>query len=154
MSAVADLRSLSVHQRPEPRARVLDRGMGVELRDHLCYDKGDPAGRGSPNSRNGSTPKTLATEVGSVPVATPRDRAGTFEPRLSTPPEYLTPRAEGIPPVTLTSRRSRQGSNQVRLSSTAGVAVTSRTQSTPLRSKPSFSKYPGGRPAAPLTTTR
>src|SRR5690606_22496082 len=42
----------------------------------------DPAGRGSPNSRNGSTPKTLATEVGDVDLATPRDRAGTFEPRL------------------------------------------------------------------------
>src|SRR5690606_26765405 len=42
----------------------------------------DPAGRGSPNSRNGSTPKTLATEVGDVELATPRDRVGTFEPRL------------------------------------------------------------------------
>jgi len=67
---------------PELIARVLERGMGVELADHLGYDKGDPAGRGSPNSRNGATPKTLATEVGDVAIATARDRVGTFEPRL------------------------------------------------------------------------
>ena len=67
---------------PELVARVLERGMGAELSDHLGYERGDPAGRGSPNSRNGSTPKTLRTEVGDVPIGTPRDRAGTFEPRL------------------------------------------------------------------------
>lgn len=67
---------------PEMIRRVLERGMGAELSDHLGYDKHDPAGRGSPNSRNGSTPKTLSTEVGDIPIDTPRDRAGTFEPRL------------------------------------------------------------------------
>ena len=61
---------------------VLERGLQAELTEHLGYDKGDPAGRGSPNSRNGSTPKTLATEVGDVGLDTPRDRAGTFEPQL------------------------------------------------------------------------
>lgn len=67
---------------PEMIRSVLERGLAAELSDHLGYDKGDPAGRGAPNSRNGSTPKTLATEVGEVPIATPRDRVGTFEPRL------------------------------------------------------------------------
>jgi putative transposase len=61
---------------------VLERGLAAELTGHLGYEKGDPAGRGSPNSRNGSTPKTIATEVGDVALATPRDRAGSFEPRL------------------------------------------------------------------------
>src|SRR5215207_2984724 len=61
---------------------VLERGLAAELTDHLGYDKGDPAGQGSPNSRNGTTPKTVATEVGDVGLDTPRDRAGTFEPRL------------------------------------------------------------------------
>jgi putative transposase len=61
---------------------VLERGLAAELTDHLGYAKGDPAGRGSPNSRNGATPKTLSTEVGRVPIDTPRDRAGSFEPRL------------------------------------------------------------------------
>ena len=32
---------------------VLERGLQAELTEHLGYDKGDPAGRGSPNSRNG-----------------------------------------------------------------------------------------------------
>jgi putative transposase len=67
---------------PEMIKAVLERGLAAELTDHLGYEKGDPAGRGSPNSRNGSSPKTLATEVGEVPLAVPRDRIGTFEPRL------------------------------------------------------------------------
>ena len=51
---------------PELVKAVLERGLAVELDDHLGYVKGDPAGRGSPNSRNGFTPKTLQTEVGQV----------------------------------------------------------------------------------------
>lgn len=61
---------------------VLEKGLQAELADHLGYDKGDSAGRGSPNSRNGSTPKTLSTEVGDVDLDTPRDRDSSFEPRL------------------------------------------------------------------------
>jgi putative transposase len=61
---------------------VLERGLAAELTDHIGYEKGDPAGRGSGNSRNGTTPKTVATEVGDIALDTPRDRAGTFEPRL------------------------------------------------------------------------
>src|SRR5919112_4429647 len=67
---------------PEMVKAVLERGLQAELTEHLGYERGDPAGRGSPNSRNGSTPKTLQTEVGPVPLDTPRDRAGSFEPRL------------------------------------------------------------------------
>jgi len=61
---------------------VLERGLQVELADHLGYDKGDPAGRGSPNMRNGSTPKTIQSEMGPLGLEIPRDRAGSFEPRL------------------------------------------------------------------------
>jgi putative transposase len=67
---------------PEMVKAVLERGLEAELSDHLGYEKGDPAGAGSGNSRNGSTPKTLLTEVGPVPLDTPRDRQGTFTPRL------------------------------------------------------------------------
>jgi putative transposase len=67
---------------PEMIKAVLERGLAAELTDHLGYERGDPAGRGSPNSRNGTTPKTLSTEVGAVPLDVPRDRAGSFEPRL------------------------------------------------------------------------
>ena len=51
---------------PEMIKAVLERGMEAELTGHLGYDKGDRAGHGSGNSRNGSTPKTVATEVGDV----------------------------------------------------------------------------------------
>jgi len=67
---------------PEMVKAVLERGLAAELTGHLGYEKGDPAGRGSPDSRNGTSPKTLATEVGPVPLAVPRDRDGSFEPRL------------------------------------------------------------------------
>jgi putative transposase len=67
---------------PEMVKAVLERGLAAELTGHLGYEKGDPAGRGSANSRNGSTPKTLSTEVGPVPLAVPRDRDASFEPRL------------------------------------------------------------------------
>lgn len=49
---------------PEMIKAVLERGMAAELSGHLGYEKGDPAGRGSGNSRNGTTPKTVSTEVG------------------------------------------------------------------------------------------
>ncbi len=67
---------------PEMIKAVLERGLAAELTGHLGYERGDPAGRGSPNSRNGTTPKTLATEVGDVGLVVPRDRGGSFEPRL------------------------------------------------------------------------
>ena len=67
---------------PEMIKAVLERGLAAELTDHLGYEQGDPAGRGSPNSRNGSTPKTVSTEIGPVPLDVPRDRASTLEPRL------------------------------------------------------------------------
>lgn len=61
---------------------VLERGLQVELAEHLGYDKGDPAGRGGPNVRNGSTPKTIQSEVGPLGLDIPRDRGGSFDPRL------------------------------------------------------------------------
>ncbi len=67
---------------PEMIKAVLERGLAAELTGHLGYEIGDPAGRGSPNSRNGSTPKTVQTEVGAVPLDVPRDRQSSFEPRL------------------------------------------------------------------------
>src|SRR3954464_11400642 len=67
---------------PELVKAVLGRGLDAELTDHLGYERGDPAGRGSPNSRNGTTPKTVASEVGPLPLNVPRNRASSFEPRL------------------------------------------------------------------------
>jgi hypothetical protein len=67
---------------PELIKAVLERGLATEQTEHLGYEKGDPAGRGSPNSRNGTTPKTVASEVGDIRLDVPRDRMGSLEPRL------------------------------------------------------------------------
>src|SRR5215207_2289361 len=61
---------------------VIERALGAELDDHLGYVKGDPAGNGSPNSRNGSYPKTVTTSSGPVRIAVPRDRNGEFAPKI------------------------------------------------------------------------
>jgi putative transposase len=70
---------------PELIRSVLERGMQAELTSHLGYAKHDPAGRGSGNSRNGTTSKTIATEVGPVELDRPRDRNGSFVSRLVAP---------------------------------------------------------------------
>lgn len=60
----------------------LERGLDAELSDHVGYDRGDPDAAMFPNSRNGSFPKTVASEIGDVELAIPRDRNGTFTPML------------------------------------------------------------------------
>jgi transposase-like protein len=61
---------------------LIERALGAELSEHLGYEKGDPAGRGTGNNRNGVSGKTVLTEDGEIDIAVPRDRAGTFEPQL------------------------------------------------------------------------
>jgi transposase-like protein len=61
---------------------LIERALGAELTDHLGYEKGDPAGRGCGNSRNGTSAKTILTEDGELGIAVPRDRPGSFEPQL------------------------------------------------------------------------
>ena len=61
---------------------LMERALGGELTHHLGYEKGDPAGHGSGNSRNGHSSKTVLSEEGEIDLAIPRDRAGTFEPQL------------------------------------------------------------------------
>ena len=62
--------------------RLVERAMEVELTDHLGYEPHQEPPGGSGNTRNGSTPKSVVTEHGSVPIDTPRDRQGTFEPKI------------------------------------------------------------------------
>ena len=62
--------------------RVIETALGAELTGHLGYPPGQAPPGGGPNVRNGSTPKTVGTELGPVGVRTPRDRDGSFEPQL------------------------------------------------------------------------
>ena len=62
--------------------RLLESALEGEITDHLGYDKHDPAGRGTGNSRNGTRSKTVLTDVGPVQIEVPRDRNAEFEPRI------------------------------------------------------------------------
>jgi putative transposase len=62
--------------------RVIETALGAELTEHLGYPPGEVPPGGAGNHRNGHTAKTVKSELGPVHVRTPRDRKGTFEPRL------------------------------------------------------------------------
>src|SRR5438046_2282494 len=61
---------------------LVERALNAELTHHLGYDKNDPEGRGSGNSRNGRSRKTLQGDFGQVEIEVPRDRQGEFEPQI------------------------------------------------------------------------
>jgi transposase-like protein len=61
---------------------VLETALEAELTEHLGYDKHDPAGHHSGNSRNGTRSKTVLTEIGPVVIEVPRDRDGSFAPAI------------------------------------------------------------------------
>lgn len=61
---------------------VLERALEGEMTDHLGYQKHDPAGHHSGNARNGRSRKKLKGDFGEIDLETPRDRNGSFEPRI------------------------------------------------------------------------
>ncbi len=61
---------------------VLERAMNAELTHHLGYEKHNPSGYNSGNSRNGTSEKKVKGEFGELKIEVPRDRAGTFEPQI------------------------------------------------------------------------
>ena len=61
---------------------LMEGALGAELTHHLGYEKHDPAGYNSGNSRNGSSPKTVVGEFGEITVETPRDRNSSFKPQI------------------------------------------------------------------------
>jgi putative transposase len=61
---------------------VLERAMAAELTHHLGYQKHDPKGNNSGNSRNGKSRKTLKGDFGTLPIDVPRDRQSSFEPKI------------------------------------------------------------------------
>ena len=61
---------------------LLERAMNAELTHHLGYEKHEPAGRGSGNTRNGKSQKTVQGDFGALDVAVPRDRNGSFTPQI------------------------------------------------------------------------
>jgi transposase-like protein len=64
---------------------LVERALGAELTAHLGYAPGEAKPPGQANHRNGTTPKTVITDDGALPLQIPRDRAGTFTPQLVPP---------------------------------------------------------------------
>jgi putative transposase len=61
---------------------TVETALGKEMEEHLGYSKHSIEGRGSGNSRNGTSKKTLKGQIGEVEILTPRDRSGTFSPQF------------------------------------------------------------------------
>jgi transposase-like protein len=62
--------------------RLVERTLEAELTDHLGYEPHEPKGHGTGNNRNGKGEKTVQSETGALDIKVPRDRNGTFEPKL------------------------------------------------------------------------
>jgi transposase-like protein len=61
---------------------VIERALGAELTHHLGYPPGGTKPAATTNHRNGTSDKTVLTDDGPLPLEIPRDRDGSFEPRL------------------------------------------------------------------------
>src|SRR5690349_22035389 len=109
--------------------RVLESALEGELTDHLGYDKGDPAGKNGGNSRNGVRGKTVLTEVGPVRVSVPRDRDGSFEPRIVRKRQRRLTGVEDLV-ISLSAKGLTTGEIQAHLAEVYGAEVSRQTIST------------------------
>lgn len=62
--------------------RVVEQAMNAEMTNHLGYEKHKTVPDKTYNSRNGTSPKTVKTEIGDVDINVPRDRNSAFEPQI------------------------------------------------------------------------
>jgi len=108
---------------------VVESAIEGEMDDHLGYSKHDPAGRDSGNSRNGRRAKTVLTEAGPVEIAVPRDRDGSFEPKLVAKRQR---RLTGIDDmvISLSAKGLTTGEISAHLAEVYGAEVSKQTIST------------------------
>lgn len=64
------------------KKRALERMLKAEMDEHLGYEKHAAEGFNGGNSRNGCSAKRVLTDDGEVELKVPRDRDGTFEPKV------------------------------------------------------------------------
>lgn len=109
--------------------RLLESALEGEITDHLGYDKHDPAGRNGGNSRNGIRSKTVLTDVGPVEIRVPRDRDGSFEPRIvAKRQKRLTGVDEMV--ISLSAKGLTTGEISAHLAEVYGAQVSRQTIST------------------------
>ena len=108
--------------------RVLEAGLEAEMTDHVGYERHDPAGRNGGKSRNGTRTKTVITDVGPVELAVPRDRDGSFEPKLVAKRQR---RLRGVDEmvISLTAKGLTTGEVQAHLAEVYGTEVSRETVS-------------------------
>ncbi|CAL9674278.1 hypothetical protein SUDANB15_07644 (plasmid) [Streptomyces sp. enrichment culture] len=109
--------------------RLLESALEGEITDHLGYDKHDPAGKDGGNSRNGTRSKTVLTDVGPVEITVPRDRDGSFEPKIvKKRQKRLTGVGEMV--ISLAAKGLTTGEVQAHLAEVYGAEVSRQTIST------------------------
>lgn len=109
--------------------RLLESALEGEITDHLGYDKHDPAGKNGGNSRNGTRAKTVLTDVGPVEITVPRDREGSFEPKIvKKRQKRLTGVDEMV--ISLSAKGLTTGEVQPHLAEVYGADVSRQTIST------------------------
>ena len=108
---------------------ALERGLAAELTEHLGYEKGQTSGQARSNTRNGTTKKTVMSEVGAFEIEVPRDRAGSFTPRLVRKGQR---RLDGLDSMIISLYAGGMTVRDIRhhLASTLGVEVSAGTIST------------------------
>lgn len=62
--------------------RIVEKAMNTEMKEHLGYEVNNPDGNNTGNSRNGTSKKTILTDIGDIDIAIPRDRNGEFNPKI------------------------------------------------------------------------
>lgn len=109
--------------------RLLESALEGEITDHLGYDRHEPAGKNGGNSRNGKRGKTVLTDVGPVEISVPRDREGTFEPKIvKKRQKRLTGVDEMV--ISLSAKGLTTGEVQAHLMEVYGADVSRQTIST------------------------
>jgi putative transposase len=109
--------------------RLVESALEGELTDHLGYPKHDAEGRDGGNSRNGRRSKTVLTDVGPVEIDMPRDRDGSFEPRIVRKRQR---RLSGVDElvISLSAKGLTTGEVQAHLAEVYGAEVSRQTIST------------------------
>ena len=108
---------------------VLEGALEGEISDHLGYDKHDPVGKDGGNSRNGRRSKTVLTDVGPVEIEVPRDRDGSFEPRIVRKRQRRLTGVEDMV-ISLVAKGLTTGEVQAHLTEVYGAEVSRQTIST------------------------
>lgn len=108
---------------------VVESSLEGEMDDHLGYGKHDPVGRDGGNSRNGRRPKMLLTEAGPVRIEVPRDRDGSFTPRIVAKRQRRLTGVDDLV-ISLSAKGLTHGEIAAHLAEVYGAEVSKQTIST------------------------